>query len=461
MQTQVAAKHECNMQHNEIVFCSKMKNILIIILLGAFCVPAKAQIMFLHDERGYIIYVDSVYYDSTYVLPTGVMPRKLTKKELKLKAKYEKLQSKTKIKKRPEGVLVPLADRKTFTSLGRGGYGMDYANVFFRGVIVEGADPATFTKVPRQGASWQQSCYFKDKHDVYYLGQVLKGADAETFRYEGVHYAVDKNNVYVGDVALDIDPNEYTLRGDYILGSGKVYYGTNLLVNVNPDSFILLEDGYATDGHKVIYYGKLTNADALTFHKLLSSEGICYSPYRDCFYTDKNRLYLKGEPVEGSGSESKVLGEYHLISNGNVFYRTNIIPEADAGSFLPLNKYWGKDKQSVYYQNKQVESADPATFKLVDKKDGFGFDKEHFFKEGKILLDIYGDSFRHYEENLYVDNNYAYLISYLRVDKIPVDGKTFEEVGRKCGTTIYKDKNRMYEYFDGKLKFKRILKKDK
>ena len=289
-----------------------MKHILVIIILvGTICIPTMAQIRTFPLEKGYIVDVDSIYYDSTYVFPRATLPGKLSKKELKLKAKKEKLQSQTEIKKRPEGVLVPLADRKTFRDIGMGGYGVDHANAFFRGIIVEGADLSTFTQVEFPDGN-RQSFYFKDKNHVYHLGKVLKGADPATFRYEGLYYAVDKNNIYAWEKALNIDPTEYMRLGDYILGSGKVYYGTKLLVNVNPDSFRLLEDGYATDGHKVIYYGKLTDADAPTFRKLHPVEKISCSSSDDCFYTDKYRLYLRGEPVDCSGLEGKTIDNKHL-----------------------------------------------------------------------------------------------------------------------------------------------------
>ena len=427
-------------------------------------VPAMSQIMFVENETGYFIDGDSVYYDSTHIpFPSGMTPgqmrmllgkktlRKIKKIE-KSKKKMEITEQQAKAKRLQESTLVPFADAKTFKSLRL--YGVDRTHVFYRGTIIEDADPVTFTKV-EEPEGYMQVYYYKDKNYVYYMGEILEGADVETFRYHTVTYAVDKNNVYLGGLALDIDPDNYTLMGGaYIIGSGKVFYGYKA-VNVNSDSFELLEDDYATDGQKIIYCGEPVDADATTFRKLLSYDSVGYCHYGDCFYTDKHRLYYRGKPVEGTNSDSRILGERHLVNNGKVFYRTGVIPNADAGSFSSLNSYWGKDKQMVYHETKQLDSADPATFIAIG--DWLGFDKNHFYKDDKILMNIDGGSLRHCEDDIYVDNNYVYVISNTRTYKKRVDGKTFEAAGRDGNRMMYKDKNRLYKYFDGKFKKARRL----
>ena len=307
-------------------------------------VPAMAQtITFVEHERGHFIDGDSVYYDSTRVFPTGMTPSQmqmlLGKKTLKKIAKIEKSQKKAKVNqtltksKQQDVASVPFADAKTFKSLRL--YGVDSAHVFYRGSIIENADPVTFTKV-EEPKGHILSYYYKDKNHVYYMGKILEGADPVTFRRHTITYSVDKNDVYVGELALGIDPDNYTLMGDaYIIGSGKVFYGYKAVnVNVNPDSFELLEEGYATDGQKIIYWGEQVDADAPTFRKLLFSDSVGYCHYGNCFYTDKHRLYYMGKPVEGTNSDSRIPDSIYKSVLENSSCRSRIINTDSVYSFL-------------------------------------------------------------------------------------------------------------------------------
>ena len=450
-----------------------MRYILIVILFFTSCVSAVAQI----DApfvKGYTIQGESVYHNSRVNFSTA---KKLSKKALRARAKADR---------KDKGTLIPLADAKTFNALSTL-YGVDCNNVFYRCDIIEGADPATFTVVEFPIDFWSsgymQSFYYKDKTHVYHLGKVLKGADVATFRYATNQYALDKNRVYSYGDTLGIALDEYTIiGGHYIVGSENVYWGEKLLVGVRPDSFRLLKEGYATDGNIVIFEGKPMDADAPTFRRLFSEERDYKNPYRYNFYTDKNRIYHRGEPIE-----VVFLGKNYLVYDGNVFYRTNKIRYADdyvdsfvslndywgkdrhrvyyqgdpvnanVDSFESLNNYWGKDKSLVFYQGETVSFADPATFKTVDEWEHLGFDQKFFFKEGKRLSNIDGLSFRHCQEYLYVDDNYAYVISDSSAYKMPVDGKTFEKIGCNSGKTVYEDKDNVYDYFKGE--FRKLISK--
>ena len=470
-----------------------MKHILIIILLLTISATAKAQGRRLSLDRiilrtGYTIHNNVVYYKWR---PTTSIAAKHSKKNFRAWKKWQE-RNKTPI---------PLADAKTFKIFDQR-YGADSKSVFYFSDIIEGADPNTFTQIEHSND------YYKDKNNVYRNGKALKGADAATFRcLIDTDYAFDKNNIYCWGKSLDVDPEEYTFLGDYLIGSNKVYYLGSLCENINIDSFRLLEDGYATDGNIIIYYGKPVDADIPTFRKFLNSEGTGIS-YDGQIYTDKNRLYERGKPIEGSGTNSRILkknhfisnnnvfclgviipgadagsfvslseywgkdnqmvyyhtvpvedvgvdnmilGKYHLINNGKVFYGTDIISGADAGSFTSLSEYWGKDKQTVYYEHRPLKEADPNTFKLVDKL-RFGFDENYFFDEKGICMRIDGNSFRYCGNDIFVDNKYAYVLFVRHPYKIRVDGKTFEEVGQNGDRVVYKDKNHTYEYVNDKLK---------
>ena len=542
------------------------KYISVIILFLALSSPAKAQGSSLEmlSERlfgkGYVVRDNMVYYK--WGSPPLIHARR-SEKDIQAEERREERDK----------IPIPLADARTFKSLNLK-YGMDHKRVFYFEDLIKGADPNTFTRIENS------EVFYKDKDNVYLKGKVFEGADAATFRiHENENYMLDINNVYYQGVALDVDPEKFILLDDYLIGNDKVYYRGRLCANINTDSFRLLEKGYATDGNIVIYRGKLCpnmnansfrlleggyatdgdivlydgelcpnmkansfrlleegyvtdgnivtfhgwlvlDADGSTFRKLLSSEGTSYMPTNhDYLYVDKYRLYLRDKPIDGSGPDNKILGEKHLISNDKVFYEVEIIPDADAGSFISLSEYWGKDKQTayfrtkpvkgagadsrligkyhlisndkvfhytdtipgtdagsfillsgdwvkdknaVYYKDIPVENADPASFEAIELgvRDYFGFDKNHFFEKNKILMKIDGSSFRHVKDFVYVDNNYVYVISDKGLYKIRADGKTFEKV-YDDKRVDYKDKNHFYKYSKGKLKKVRKLKNRK
>lgn len=417
-----------------------MKRYLLTILLSLLLAPAMAL-----SENGYVIFKNKVYYDKSMRIESGCVPEGRSQKlNVILSEKSDTSESNME--------LVVGADAKTFKILGV--YGIDKNHVFFKTSIITDADPATFTEVER-AAGYLQDFYYKDKNHVYYHGKALQAADAATFRYLTTRYAIDKNNIYGRGEALDVDPDKYKFMkddfgGEYIIGNRKVCYEGRLVNGLNPAGFTLLGDSYATDGLLVINYGQPVPADAASFRPLLNPQGEPYRIYGEMVFADKDRLYHRGKPIEGTNANSRVLGERHILSNETIFYELEPIPNADPVTFVSLSSCWGKDKRMVYCQKRPIKTADPATFKAIGN-DWFGFDKKHYFENDKIVATINGSSFRHIAAYLYIDDEYAYIISGKLISKTPVDGKTFENVGWN-GKAIYKDKNHTYEYFDSEFR---------
>ena len=98
--------------------------------------------------------------------------------------------------------------------------------------------------------------------------------------------------------------------------------------------------------------------------------------------------FLKGDKVVYSYKQSKLLmGE-------------NEVKGADIATFTPLNDFFAKDKNSVYWHSSKIEEADPDSFEfLPDSKyqgsfsDYYTKDKLHFFYKTKILKSVDADSF--------------------------------------------------------------------
>lgn len=77
---------------------------------------------------------------------------------------------------------------------------------------------------------------------------------------------------------------------------------------------------------------------------------------------------------------SNVYHSYWTFSFGTVRHE---LPEADASSFRKVNSWLGRDKNHVYYEDKLVEGADPATLKA--KKKPLCADSKDYYYKGEAL----------------------------------------------------------------------------
>lgn len=50
--------------------------------------------------------------------------------------------------------------------------------------------------------------------------------------------------------------------------------------------------------------------------------------------------------------------------------KANEVDDVDVASFEAVDRTYARDKSAVYYDGRQIPGADPATFELLDRKDG-------------------------------------------------------------------------------------------
>ena len=152
---------------------------------------------------------------------------------------------------------------------------------------VELADPATFTILTTDGA------YTADKQRVFWFGVELAGADPATFRVAKSPCAVDSQRAYIGIEPLELfsvedfevlqvngfDPPIENKSGKlmtrdrdeaYVVSwsrDGTAYYwGATELEGADYDSLVLLGDWYAKDNATVYFEGvPMPRADAESF----------------------------------------------------------------------------------------------------------------------------------------------------------------------------------------------------
>lgn len=138
-------------------------------------------------------------------------------------------------------------------------YACDSKKVFIgvRGEVyeLENADPSTFKVLDPIG-------YFSiDANHVYYIGFQLQDADAGSFQVVGTHYGKDKNSVF---------------------------FGPQVLVGAEPQSFIVLSEGksfLASSHHSGV--GPLRKFGHHQTHTKLEFSGFWAKDSQFCFYCSK------------------------------------------------------------------------------------------------------------------------------------------------------------------------------
>lgn len=236
------------------------------------------------------------------------------------------------------------ADYKTFQSINQY-YGKDKQHVFYRTGIIE-ADAGSF-------AVFNSPEYAHDKDAVYYNGEIIPGADADSY---SLYPVVGVDNSYYNVYGKD---KQHIFEFDRIISDDPEHFKV-----INPNENIWKDD-HAVHRAGII----IDSADAPSFEAVLfkerSQEFTRYSSY----YKDKFIVFVE---VKDKGTVVKIIP----------------LAGADVHTFQLISENfqqpeYAKDAQHVYYEDKIIEGADAATFKL--NPDGSATDKNYSYSAGRKL----------------------------------------------------------------------------
>ena len=253
------------------------------------------------------------------------------------------------------------ADPETFEILDDD-YGRDKTHAFYRGDIIKGADGQSF-RVLEKG-------FAVDKFNVYDSGKLMKGVDPVSFKIHTYSLTEDKNDFYNNGKALNVrDKSSFEILKD---NSGETtswgkdryngyYLNGTVIPNIDYATFhpidarCPIQSGcYAADKHRVFFMGKeVPGADPATFTEV-------------DFYIgqDRNRAYKGGIPTQIKDyTKLTQLGRLMYSDGINIYdSKSNILPDADVSTFEHISGNWYKDAQHVWWSNRLVAGANPATF---------------------------------------------------------------------------------------------------
>ena len=241
---------------------------------------------------------------------------------------------------------------------------------------------------------------------------------------------------------------------EYIKTNNEVYYkyaeGKDFqfkVKNVDLGTFKVLNDKYAKDVKNVYFSGNKSfeDVDAGTFEVLPED----YSKDKNNVYSPENGWIQR---VNGANPKTiKVLNQFYLKDDKNVFFNDEKILGADANSFIALDKENGyaKDKNSVYYFGQKVEGANPKTFEVISDGE-YSKDDKNVYASGEIIKGADPKTFRKFPETSYSrDKNNLYY--YYGEDKFL--GKIVENNFEFLDDFIIRNGNEIY-FYGNKLKLK-------
>lgn len=385
------------------------------------------------------------------------------------------------------------ADSETFKITSRAKFAKDKNQAYFKGSIIEGADPETFTS---------KATYGKDKNKVYFIVneklEILPNADAESFQEITFGYYQDKHAIYHHGKALpELNGSEYSLNGNYIWNTKAAYFNGDAIKEVDARSFTVLEyihpNGtllrhmfdphgkpdiiYAKDKNAVYYKGKIipnaksntfevisfycakddnyvycggkktqTQPDIATFVYLVSAKNYSITPY----YKDKNQVYVDYpynslNVIEGADPDSFTFGEYasYATDKSFVYFGSEKIEGSHGPSFSTFKNAPGyaKDKNQVYFYKKILPQANPETFNPMSTGYSIvkaGKDHQHVYHDAEIVDGVDAQSFELIDGAYSKDKNQVYY------HFKPVENADPDTFSKLEGTHYYQDKSRVF-----------------
>lgn len=294
------------------------------------------------------------------------------------------------------GVLLEGADSATFNfsgaNTGFGYFAKDKNSVYVNQTKLFNSDPTTYQAVcePMYG-------YAKDKNNVYYKEVTIKDADTKTFNcFNGEVYFADKNFIYYqGKPIKEANAETFKIislgaKDSYAYDNLYYYKNNEIIGNTNSNNFRVIADKYLLNGDRLLWgdnnmlisnyknlsylaAGYLTDGNNVYSTKVNSIgiiEGLSPSDFKVYFNgldsTNISVYFIK------KGNTISVIEDYTDYYKSWVIFET-IIKDADVNTFSIINWPYVKDRQSVYliadnfgggYYSDKVFGADPETFKF-------------------------------------------------------------------------------------------------
>lgn len=141
--------------------------------------------------------------------------------------------------------------------------------------------------------------------------------------------------------------------------------------------------------------------------------------------------------ITANRTQCQVEGRY--VYNHGKIRPGEIVYGADKATYVALDDYYAKDKNTVYLANHPFADADLASFETLGG--GYAKDKENIFANDLILKNVDRATFKVLSDNFAQDKNNFYYVSLaipiLKNKSTPSDVKVFKEYYVQVGNQLY------------------------
>lgn len=280
-------------------------------------------------------------------------------------------------------VRVPGANPKTFSVLyPDANFARDDSHYFINGEIVADITPQSAPPLVARPSPGTFIGAFADSIWLYRVNVVTDPSETAV----SVHY-LDSGRItkqplesvyYLALADVGADAGQHT---GYVFKQGGVWFGSTRVAGADPGTFELLVGlsdyyagrgyvfhTYARDAKRVYYVGvEIPGADRATF--LPIGDNTAYG-------ADHKHVFLAGIEIPGANPATFV-PLWHPINEGcqlseyakdtsHVFYKSQIVVDADPSTFESLIGEYGRDAKGIYFQGIFHPEIDPTSFVAPD-----------------------------------------------------------------------------------------------
>ena len=248
--------------------------------------------------------------------------------------------------------------------------------------------------------------YSKDSFNVYWGENIILGADPETFVAISEYLAKDKNTLYVSRYSNNLDADTITSLGDGFYTDGTDVYHSQVKTAIPVAEFINIGFGYAKS-HSAIFDGSvqilapmdLRTATAVSSHYLTDGVNFYY-----------NNSYDIPKEIIGVDAETFIhIENSHAKDKNHVYSGSKALEGADPATFERVNSGYTKDKNNVYASWRKLDNVDIETFEIEDY---YGKDKNNVYYFDDIIECADPSTFEYLGRNISRDANYVYRGKY-------------------------------------------------
>ena len=204
------------------------------------------------------------------------------------------------------------------------------------------------------------------KGNVYYENKILEGANPKTAELIGFSLLKDDKNVYyMGEKVKDVKIKNFEKLGkNYWKNENKIYYRDKRIENADIMSFKVLNEDFAKDKNNV-YIGnssiglwkldKIENPETFEFLPNGIINATLYGKDKYNVYYIENKMincfdtYYSIYGVNGINKDKvEVMNKWFIKDDKNIYFKGEILEDADYNTFEVLPNGDGKDKNRSY-----------------------------------------------------------------------------------------------------------------